>query len=401
MFGPVEPPGWREYLSDESLLSAALDEAQRSTVPGWHLAIAAYHMLTSRRFADALRVYDAIIERPHLELSAYNNALWVVQHDNTGLPVDEARARRYLAHAVRHAPMNPSIFLVAAGVKLELGEVDAAFENLVLAARRVVPLQDDLTRALLEPIRRHPRWPELEREAEPLRWAEPDPTQLCRELTPGAMVERLVTAFEDPDPRVAHRGLRQLVWWRDEDGNDGHGGRAHPALLGWYEAVGAAIGERVTTARVGDVIGRDLRGPYAYEAAYSLDVLARNHAWEDVGAVFDPLGPSIAAALGEGDDAVVDNLLDALTWRRSDEARRRSIVQLVPAVVAVVDTVAAGPGLSDVARVKLDHLRHAVEVLAQLDALEVSKPALAQIVERARGEVWDRHLREELRRRLV
>lgn len=395
------PPGWREYLSDESHLAAALDVAQRSTEPGWDLAIAACHMLTSGRFADAIRVYDAILARPHLELSAYNNALWVVQHDNTGLPVAEARARRYLAHATPHAPMNPSIFLVAAGVLLELGEVDAAFEHLLFAARRSVPLQDALTRPLLEPIRRHPRWPELEREAAPLRWAEPDPGQLCRDVTPGAMVDRLVVALEDADPRVAHRGLRQLLWWRDEDGDDGHGGRAPPALLAWYQAVGAAIGERVTTARMGDVIARDLPGPYAHEAAYSFDTLARNHDWDDVGRVFERLGPAIATALREGDDAVVDHLLDALTWRRTDEVRRRAMVPLVPVVAAVVDAIAAGPGLSDIARVKLDHLRHAVEVLANLDALDASKPALARIVERARGEVWDRHLREELRRLLA
>jgi hypothetical protein len=40
-------------------------------------------LVTSGRFEEAQHVYDAIVERPHLDLSAYCNALWVVQHDKT------------------------------------------------------------------------------------------------------------------------------------------------------------------------------------------------------------------------------------------------------------------------------------------------------------------------------
>jgi len=49
----------------------------------------------------ALAHYDTVIMRTTLQ--DYCNALWVVQNDNSGLPVDEKRARRYLAACLLHA----------------------------------------------------------------------------------------------------------------------------------------------------------------------------------------------------------------------------------------------------------------------------------------------------------
>jgi hypothetical protein len=70
---------------------------------------------------------------PTLHNTTYNNALYAVSRDNSGLPVDEARHRRFIAAALPHARDNPSIFYNVACAFMELGDVPAALANIALA----------------------------------------------------------------------------------------------------------------------------------------------------------------------------------------------------------------------------------------------------------------------------
>jgi len=112
-------------------------------------------------YQDALAIADALIPIYDVELYGLCNALWVVQHDNTGLPLDEARARRYLAATLTRAPANPEMHLNAAAVWIELGDEEAAMRQLLLAKRHEVDLAPHLDAPLLAPLKSHARWPEL------------------------------------------------------------------------------------------------------------------------------------------------------------------------------------------------------------------------------------------------
>ena len=220
-----EPAHHDELLASEAALDEALAWARESTAPLWHLAIASYRMVAARRYLDALRVFDVILDYRTLHLSAYCNALWVVQEDNTGLPQDAERARRYLQRCLIHASMNPDIHQNAAGVLVELGEFDAAMDQLFAAAYREVKLGEIMAAPLLEPLRRHPRWTELESLcasrssfAELLREVgaqlegevELDGRKLARRVSAEHTFAALEAALDSADPRLRHRAVQAI-----------------------------------------------------------------------------------------------------------------------------------------------------------------------------------------------
>jgi len=245
---------------DLAALDAGLRLALTSTEPLWDLATAAHLLITQRRHADAMRVFDAIVHRKTLDLSAYCNALWVVQRDNTGLPVDVDRSRRYLSACLPHAPMNPAIHLNAAAVLMELDERDRAVDELIRASRRSVPIAASLNEALLLPLHEHARWaswrlrrnPYLPQASTPIACAM---TRRRRESWRRSCFAEL----SHGDPRVRQRAARHTIWWRDEDGDDGHGRRAAGRLLEHYVALGLELSARVTTADLITLIGRTSR----------------------------------------------------------------------------------------------------------------------------------------------
>ncbi|MEU9337969.1 hypothetical protein AB0D49_33210 [Streptomyces sp. NPDC048290] len=95
----------------------------------------AYH---HRNFAQALTIYDAVIEAPADRMTPviYQEALWAVQTDNNHLPVQPERARRYLRASLPHGPENPAIFYNAACVWIELGELEETLGCLRRARER-------------------------------------------------------------------------------------------------------------------------------------------------------------------------------------------------------------------------------------------------------------------------
>ncbi len=404
---------YREYLSDEVALADALARAATTTEPLWDLAIASHQMIVAKRYADALRVFDVIVDRRTLDLSAYCNALWVVQHDNTGRAVDVERSRRYLRACLIHAPMNPAIHLNAAGVLIELHEYDRAIDQLMQASRRSVALDTTVNDPLLEPLRAHPRWAELSAAAQPMPRFEASLVQIgltppstmkyefdawaLKSLPPDQVAAALELCMEHEDPRLRHRAARQLIWWRDEDGDDGHGGFAPEPLLTWYGQLGDAIAERLSTERFVGLVERDLPSAFVHDAAYTFDIIVRNPSWERITSAVAPLGPHIEVLLRAGDDAVKHQLADGLFWISAypdAEAMLRSHV--VAPLSELIDDLAGGESLSDIPKVQREQLRHAVKVLDDLNALGPCKASLVRIVAGARGETWDKYLRSDL-----
>ena len=131
----------------KTIANAADDERSRRA-----LGDIAHHYIKAGRHRDALRAFDAVVAFADQPLDHYCNALWVVQRDNTGLPIDEARSRRYLAACLPHAPANPPIHLNAAGVYAELGDRDAVVLQLRLAAHHRVDVKPFLDEPLLRPF---------------------------------------------------------------------------------------------------------------------------------------------------------------------------------------------------------------------------------------------------------
>jgi hypothetical protein len=136
------------------------------------LAEEASLFLQRKRYTDALRIFDAIVDFDDLDPAHYCNATWLVQKDNTHLDVDAARSRRYLAACLPHAPGNPAIFLNAAAVFTELDEIDEAISQLLHARERGLDITPFLSEPLFAPLTRHARWAEL---ASPQPAAAPTP----------------------------------------------------------------------------------------------------------------------------------------------------------------------------------------------------------------------------------
>jgi uncharacterized protein (TIGR02996 family) len=147
-----------DYANDAAALDSAIARCAESRALRNELGACAFGFLQNKRHRDALRIYDAILEFSDLELEHYANALWVVQRDNTGLPVDAARARHYLERCLPHGPRNPTLYINAAGVYTELGELDTAIVQLVAAAEHGVDIRPFLDEPLFAPLREREQW---------------------------------------------------------------------------------------------------------------------------------------------------------------------------------------------------------------------------------------------------
>ena len=420
---PPVPSRYREYLDDEGALRAAVDRAAGSSEPLWDLAIVAWHFITAKRYEDALRIYDAIVERRTLELSAYCNALWVVQQDNTGLPVDGERSRRYLRAALPHAPMNPAIHLNAACVLMELEEPDAAIAELVQAARRRVELTPHLEGPLFAPLRAHERWPEVEALAEPaprfdaLMLAHAGVTaelgvhsafagEAFGAVSCAQIVEAMELALAHEHPHLRHDAARQAVFWRYADDDEDHMGqrsRWHP--FHWHPDLCDALTEAIPTARLMGIVEGDLLGPYVHEATHTFDIVARGVAHGMGIDLFESLGgiaPLLAELLRTGDDAVRFQITDGLIWLSARPgAQAVFLAHLAEPLGALVESIASAGSLSDAPKVQRDQLRWAVKCLEDVGRLGEHRDALERLVSEARGEIADRYHREELERLLA
>lgn len=115
------------------VLAQAARHAQADSELANELAVLGHNLAREGRFAPAIALFDAILDCPGLDRSAYCNALWVRMEDNCKLPLDRAQAERFLAHALPHGPRNPAIFYNAACLYMELDQRDHVLANLRLA----------------------------------------------------------------------------------------------------------------------------------------------------------------------------------------------------------------------------------------------------------------------------
>ena len=95
------------------------------------------HMSDKQTLPIALRLYEIAIRIetplscPNLEV--YCNALWILQKDNTGLPINHERNLAFLQKCLPYAPRNPAIYYNAACLYVEMEDFDHALENIDLA----------------------------------------------------------------------------------------------------------------------------------------------------------------------------------------------------------------------------------------------------------------------------
>lgn len=153
------------HSSAPSYLAAALSSGN---VRSWELEKVAFGHLEARRFQSALAIFDAVIELycttdpdptglfrhegvrswadrkdRHL-MQVLNNALWVIQKDNSGLKVEPEKVKRYLMAALPYGPWNPAIYYNGACVLVEQGQLPSAVACIVEAVRHRYRNVDDL-----------------------------------------------------------------------------------------------------------------------------------------------------------------------------------------------------------------------------------------------------------------
>ncbi|MFZ5438847.1 MAG: hypothetical protein ACOZQL_02500 [Myxococcota bacterium] len=145
-------------LTPDELRAFATSERAAAT----RVANAGALRLARGNFVDALRLYDAAVEGP-LDPDAAANPLFAVQNDNNHLGVDAVRARRYLERCLPAGERNPTVFLNAAFVCMELDEPERALELLRRARALGIKLKQHRNEPLFGPLRARAEFKKLVR----------------------------------------------------------------------------------------------------------------------------------------------------------------------------------------------------------------------------------------------
>jgi hypothetical protein len=154
---PLDPN--TRWLRDAAMLaaiegdSAVLDRAFADPTDSFlapSLHTVARTLVSAKLFAPALVLFDRLIASSPKDLSVYTNALYAVQHDNNGLPLDRERAKRYVAAATPHAEAETAIYVNLACVHLELG--DRVAMQAALDAMKRHKMRYELKELLAQPM---------------------------------------------------------------------------------------------------------------------------------------------------------------------------------------------------------------------------------------------------------
>ena len=100
-----------------------------------------YQHIMEADFSVARRLFEMALEVETLSQSAgtsrsfFCNALWVMQKDNTGLPVDREMNGRFLEKCLPYGPIYPAIYFNAACLYVEMNEYDKALGCIGLAKK--------------------------------------------------------------------------------------------------------------------------------------------------------------------------------------------------------------------------------------------------------------------------
>lgn len=142
-----------------ALLAQAARQAHTDSELANELGVLGHALAVEGRFLPAIALFDAILDCPGLDRSAYCNALWVRMEDNSKLPLDRAQAERFLASALPHGPHNPAIYYNAACLYMELGQIDQVLANLHLAIHHRYDKPEQMrSEAMFRPIADDPRF---------------------------------------------------------------------------------------------------------------------------------------------------------------------------------------------------------------------------------------------------
>lgn len=105
------------------------------------LASKAYFLLKAKNYESSIMLFKLVLQmelesRQKInDLSPYCNALYVLQKDNSGLPVNYELNHLFLEKCLPFGPKNPAIYFNAACLYAEMNNIDAVFECINLARK--------------------------------------------------------------------------------------------------------------------------------------------------------------------------------------------------------------------------------------------------------------------------
>ena len=107
-----------------------MDKIPKSKSLGDTIGCEAWQALTVAEFEESRELYTTILLHGDgaNDLGVYANVLYVLQKDNTGLPIDKALNHKMINICLKVAPKNPLIFFNACCLYVEMEEYDKAYQ---------------------------------------------------------------------------------------------------------------------------------------------------------------------------------------------------------------------------------------------------------------------------------
>jgi hypothetical protein len=326
-------------------LALALEPAELTTLArndtlAARLGAAAFALVGAGRFAEALQLFDVLVEGEPSELSIFANALYAVANGNNHLNLPAARARRYLERGRPKGPKNPHIFYNAACLAVELGDRDGAVGDARDAIRFGYPEPDQIRGDdQLKPLLNDPRFEAAFADpavlAERATWIAPAAVVALRGLgeeeawDPAEVDLEMLPAFESPaetrawleswsgkQPTAADRlrpfaqdgsGGQVVIWLQTPTapldrqpivlfGSEGALGVVARDLPDFIRLLGASLAPVAVVEHGVREAGAPIRAVLKLLAKQYPD--ARNRSVDDVLAAAAPLAPQLLSLLG-------------------------------------------------------------------------------------------------------
>jgi len=100
----------------------------------------AFSLHSEKTFDEAIKLYEIALDIKtdtfrESEFWIYNNALWIAQNDNTGLPINFELNEKFLSVCLPLGPKNPAIFFNATCLNVEMEEYDKAVNYVQFAIK--------------------------------------------------------------------------------------------------------------------------------------------------------------------------------------------------------------------------------------------------------------------------
>lgn len=109
-------------------------------------------LFPQQKWPDAIQLFRIAINnkspKPCTLLEVYCNALYVLQNDNTGLPIDKTLNEAFLAICLPYAPKNPAIYFNAACLYVEMKDFEKTLECIQLAKKHKFDGYDGMLEAI-------------------------------------------------------------------------------------------------------------------------------------------------------------------------------------------------------------------------------------------------------------